>query len=195
MSERSAADRRLPENFGSEVRPTHGSSTGEMEGAYRCVAVVDETPDHNADRRRQIAHRCRVTALVIDHSDLPLVGSESKYRGDETGRARTIEPRGAQNEMPRARRADCQFAAQFGCTINIDRIDRIALAPVTRYCARKHIVGGNMDQRNVGACAGGANRRRCQGVYGPCRNRIGFGGIDRSEGSRVDYGRPGAALN
>lgn len=195
MSERSAADRRLPENFGSEVRPIHRSSTGEVESAFGCVAVIDQTHDHNADRRRQITRRCRVAALVVDYADLFLVGRQSKHRGDEIGRARAVEPGGSQNDMPRAGRADCQFAAQLGCAVDIDRIDRIALVPFARPFSRKDIVGGNMDQRNVGACASSAQRRRRQGVYGPCRNRIGFGGIDRSKGSRVDYGRPEAAIH
>lgn len=192
---RATADRGLPEYLGSEISPTRRAFTGKMEDAVGCIGIVDEARCHSPDRQSQVARGCRISPLVTNHPYHFLTARDSKHGGDEIRTARAVEPRRPQNDVSRAGRADRQFTAQFRCAVNVDRVGGIGLRPRTDCLARKNIIGGNMDQRNVGACARLAQRCRGQGIDGPCCHGVGFCGIDRGVGGRVDHGRPVAAAD
>ena len=94
-----------------------------------------------------VPRRCRAAELVRDHGHAPALGGEAQDRPDKILAIRAIDPRRAQDDVPRISGPDAALARELAATIDVEWRDLVLfhigcpLAPV------EHIIGRNMNER------------------------------------------------
>ena len=87
--------------------------------------------------------------LVVDDAKLVALGAEPEHGLDEIGAERTIDPGCAQDQVLAVARADGALAGFLAARIGALRIDLVLLVVGNAGRAVEHIVGGDVDERQV----------------------------------------------
>jgi hypothetical protein len=141
-------------------------------------------------RLGNVTRRARAAALICDHRQTVTLGCEPQNRPDKILAIGTVDPRRAQDDVPRISGPDPALARELAAAVGIERRHRIlfdigrALSPV------EHIIGRDMDKRNPAMPGVGRKSRWRLGVDRERDRFIAFGTINVSIGGRVDDRTP-----
>src|SRR5689334_1071628 len=93
--------------------------------------------------------------LVGNDAQLVACLRELQNRFQKIPAERTVQPGGTQNDVAIEGPAYSVFAGRLAAPVSADRMNGIALAVRAIFAAVEHVVGRNVDQRDIGLRAGG----------------------------------------
>jgi hypothetical protein len=167
--------------------PGRVAAVHSMIGAGRRRLVSCKSQRNAGQRSGEVPRRGRAAALVVNDLQPVALSRQPQHRLDEVAPVRAHHPGGAQDGVTPVGGPNGLLAAFLAGAVDAKGSNRIILAvgPVRR--AVEHIVGRDMDQRDVAPRRLGRKDCRCQCVQPPGRRHIRFGLVHGCIGGRVDH--------
>ena len=137
-----------------------------------------------------IARRGGAAALICDHIQAVAFACEPQDRLDKILAKRAVDPRRAQDDVPRIGEADAVLARELAAAIGIERRHRISFDIGRALASVEHVISRDVNERNTATAGLDRKSRRRVGVHGERSRFFTFGTIDIGIGGGVDDGAP-----
>ena len=102
-----------------------------------------------------------------------------------------VDPRCAQDDVPRIAGANALLAGKLAAAIGIERRGGVRFNIGSALAAIEHVVGRDVNERNAEAASLGGKPSGCLGVDGERCRFLAFGTIDVGIGRGIDHRAPG----
>ncbi len=181
-----AAPGRAGQNRAGEIAPCGRTSVDAVEGAGGRRLILDQPQGDGGQRRREIGGRGRAAVLVVHHAQPVPLGREPQHRLDEVAPVRAHDPGGADDGMARVGAAHRHLAGRLAGAVDALRVHRRIGSVEALARTVEHVVGRDMDERDLPLVRLGGKESRCQGIQPPRGRDLALGPVHRGVGGRVD---------
>ena len=146
-----------------------------------------QRPGDGDDAGADIGRMGRAAVLVVDDAELRPFSGKAQHRAEEVRAMRRVDPRRAQDRVPRIGGGDRLLAGKFGCAVDRQRRGRVGLDIGRGLGAIEDVVGGNLDDGNAepGRCFG--DRPGPDRIDGEGEVPFALGLVDGGIGGGVDH--------